>query len=531
MNYKRAIPLLLSTVMVGMSFSTDSFANDFLKKEKSNGETIVSNLDNMILEDDKEKSYLNLGEEKQEDGKITFPNAKANLGKSGILKISFINKKKVTYILNENNVETYDNNIEIPIREQCELNEVINSLNIYNDEKSDIFKISLISNDCDDITKKFTVTGEYRNSNKPENATDNNFDTYWQIGGYNGYLEFNNDNRLNVKSITGKTANSSIVVEGLKDGVWEKIGNTTVLNWNELTEVEIKDGIYDAFRVYSNGGEWSNFREVQIIGNEEVSDYAYMNIDNIQNKLIMGNYENDNGTLSFSNTIGVIIKPTNLYISFTKGFNTDVKTTWSKNKVQTTKNTKDIKIPIKTQAEFDEVIKSLRIKTNKTDLDFNIKLAELPAESAVTANKSAANGDIYYPTYDVSCAIDDDLDTHFASYSEDVYLQIDFNSPKKVDSISWRAYLAIGGKIKGYTGYAWEEIANVEYEDLPLEYEYSGADSIINNSKTINVKVKSGIYTKLRIYPDKYKSNGGARICDVVINGTQAEHFNYNYRN
>lgn len=38
------------------------------------------------------------------------------------------------------------------------------------------------------------------------------------IGGYNGYLEFNNDNRLNVKSITGKTSNSPTYVERLKKG-------------------------------------------------------------------------------------------------------------------------------------------------------------------------------------------------------------------------------------------------------------------------------------------------------------------------
>ncbi|HBG5343317.1 TPA: hypothetical protein KQG29_000661 [Clostridioides difficile] len=531
MNFKKAILLLLSTVMAGMSFSTNIFANGFLEKDISNRKTVVSNLNNKNLASIEEESYLNLGEEKQKDGKITFPNARANIGSSNTLKISFINKKKVTYILNENCVEVYDNNIEIPIEKQDELNEIINSLNVYNDEKADVLKISLISKNNKNITENFTVDGAYRGSNKPENAVDNNFDTYWQIGGYNGYLEFNNENRLNVKSITGKTANSSITVEGLKDDTWDKIGNSAVLKWNELTEVAIKDCIYDAFRVYSNGGEWSNFREVQIIGTDEVSDYVYINIDNIQNKLIMGNYENDNGKLSFSNVIGVIIKPTNLYISFTNGFNTNIKTTWSKNSIKTTKNTKDIKIPIKTQAEFDEVIKSLKIETNKTDLDFNIKLAELPIDSVVTTNKSVASGDIYYPTYDVNCAIDDALDTHFASYSENMYLQIDFNNPQEINSVLWRAYLATGGKIKGYTGYAWEEIANVEYEDLPLQYEYSGADSVVNNSKDINVKVKNGIYTKLRIYPDKCKSNGGARICDIAINGTQPEYSNYKYTN
>lgn len=36
------------------------------------------------------------------------------------------------------------------------------------------------------------------------------------IGGYNGYLEFNNDNGLNIKSITGKTSNSSTYVKRLK---------------------------------------------------------------------------------------------------------------------------------------------------------------------------------------------------------------------------------------------------------------------------------------------------------------------------
>ncbi|MFA8997910.1 immunoglobulin-like domain-containing protein [Clostridioides difficile] len=262
----------------------------------------------------------------------------------------------------------------------------------------------------------------------------------------------------------------------------------------------------------------------QIKKNNTTTETKNSSLDIILDKNIfdleMGEYKLDGDIITFPKAKGLTDGNTNIYISFNKGYNSLVRVKWVKNGKEMVESSKYVRIPIEGQTQLDEVLRTLKIEdTNKSKLDFDIKLADVPTGSKATTNDFFNNDPAMPGGYKADYTIDSNLFTHYASYINEAYVQIDFLEEKKINSLSIKQNKALGGRIQGNKDGKWTDIGTLEYKEVVEA-------STTEYGEISNVDVIEGMYSGIRFYPEQLRGGmRGSRVCDIAINETVPQKF------
>ncbi|MGO0862072.1 hypothetical protein, partial [Clostridioides difficile] len=202
------------------------------------------------------------------------------------------------------------------------------------------------------------------------------------------------------------------------------------------------------------------------------------------------------------------------------GYNSLVRVKWVKNGKEMVESSKYVRIPIEDQTQLDEVLRTLKIEdTNKSKLDFDIKLADVPTDSKATTNDFFNNDPAMPGGYKTDYTIDSNLFTHYSSYINEAYVQIDFLEEKKINSLSIKQNKALGGRIQGNKDGKWTDIGTLEYKEVVEA-------STTEYGEISNVDVIEGMYSGIRFYPEQLRGGmRGSRVCDIAINETVPQKF------
>lgn len=222
--------------------------------------------------------------------------------------------------------------------------------------------------------------------------------------------------------------------------------------------------------------------------------------------LYMGEYKNDDGTLSFPDSKGFIKEQSNLFFNFDGENNV---------KISYTKNGKDIEgityepslksrvinIRVENQEELDEVLKTLKIKCDG-NLNFSVKLTSMPS-GTITSNGIGQEE-----------ATDGNLNSHFRSNGQG-WWQLVFDEKINLDSINLTFGRKNGAEIQGLKNGEWIKIG--EAKDYTID---------LYSRDTQTIKLTEGIYDGIKIIP-KIADDGMSRLCEVSFDKTEAQSFNY----
>ncbi|MDB3084156.1 hypothetical protein C4097_06230, partial [Clostridioides difficile] len=222
--------------------------------------------------------------------------------------------------------------------------------------------------------------------------------------------------------------------------------------------------------------------------------------------LDMGEYKNDDGTLSFPDSKGFIKEQSNLFFNFDGENNV---------KISYTKNGKDIEgityepslksrvinIRVENQEELDEVLKTLKIKCDG-NVNFSVKLTSVP--SGTISSNGAGQEE----------AIDGDLRSHFRSDGQG-WWQLLFDEETELDVINLTFGRKNGAEIQGLKNGTWIKIG--EAEDYPID---------LYSRETQSVRVNKGVYNGIKVIP-KVSDDNMSRLCEISFDETKPQSFNY----
>ncbi|EGT3944934.1 TPA: DUF5011 domain-containing protein [Clostridioides difficile] len=203
--------------------------------------------------------------------------------------------------------------------------------------------------------------------------------------------------------------------------------------------------------------------------------------------LDMGKYVDTNGILTFPEAKGIVDNPTYLRFDFNRNVYENVTITYSLNSVENTLIGKNIKIPIRTQNELNEVLKTLRIDTkNNKKLGFDIILGGLPIYKSVEGVPSRL--------YKAERAVDGNNDSFYGAINKNnSTFTILFEDKTYIENVLIKANKKF--IIKGLKNGSWTKIGEGtpevekneskktvsvtagEYEGIRIEQAHSGVDS------------------------------------------------------
>ncbi|HDJ1466695.1 TPA: DUF5011 domain-containing protein [Clostridioides difficile] len=295
-----------------------------------------------------------------EDGSISFKdfNAKGNEVK---LLISFeknSDKNKISYMQNKQAVEK-KGDCEIDVNNETELNEILESIKIYYDNKTEnSASISLITNNNNSI------------ENVPEGiiaeggASDSVHTAENVFSGSNSFFISNSSNTLTLKNtkdiylngVAFLNGNSQTIIKGLKNGKWSDIGTHSS---NDFEMINLNSGYYDEVKFTSSSTldirnlylRYSDIKEnIKLDIKEEVAD-----------KIDLGKIEYSNGKITFKGATGRIQDKANISISS----KTNVGINYTLNGEEITKDGKEIIVEDLTQETLDEFLSDFSISYNE----------------------------------------------------------------------------------------------------------------------------------------------------------------------
>ncbi|HBH3700977.1 TPA: DUF5011 domain-containing protein [Clostridioides difficile] len=223
--------------------------------------------------------------------------------------------------------------------------------------------------------------------------------------------------------------------------------------------------------------------------------------------LHMGEYQDNNGILSFPSASGKLKEATYLRFDFNRNAYNDVTILYTLNSQEESITGKNVKIPVKNQTELDEVLKSLKINTNgNKKLGFTVLLGGLPILKSVEGKPSR----LYKPER----AIDGNNDSFYGAINQNnSTFTILFEDKTYIENILIKANKNF--TIEGLKDNAWKNIGN------------STTDSIeINGKKKINIE--KDIYDGI-IIKQKHSGLDSCTINEIEFNnGSVEEKINYN---
>lgn len=223
--------------------------------------------------------------------------------------------------------------------------------------------------------------------------------------------------------------------------------------------------------------------------------------------LHMGEYQYNNGILSFPSASGKLKEATYLRFDFNRNAYNDVTILYTLNSQEESITGKNVKIPVKNQTELDEVLKSLKINTNgNKKLGFTVLLGGLPILKSVEGKPSR----LYKPER----AIDGNNDSFYGAINQNnSTFTILFEDKTYIENILIKANKNF--TIEGLKDNSWKNIGN------------STTDSIeINGKKKINIE--KDIYDGI-IIKQKHSGLDSCTINEIEFNnGSVEEKINYN---
>ncbi|HEK4907876.1 TPA: DUF5011 domain-containing protein [Clostridioides difficile] len=295
-----------------------------------------------------------------EDGSISFKdfNAKGNEVK---LLISFeknSDKNKISYMQNKQAVEK-KGDCEIDVNNETELNEILESIKIYYDNKTEnSASISLITNNnnsIENVPKGIIAEG---------GASDSVHTAENVFSGSNSFFISNSSNTLTLKNtkdiylngVAFLNGNSQTIIKGLKNGKWSDIGTHSS---NDFEMINLNSGYYDEVKFTSSSTldirnlylRYSDIKEnIKLDIKEEVAD-----------KIDLGKIEYSNGKITFKGATGRIQDKANIGISS----KTNVEINYILNGEEITKDGKEIIVEDLTQETLDEFLSNFSISYNE----------------------------------------------------------------------------------------------------------------------------------------------------------------------
>ncbi|MCC0743957.1 DUF5011 domain-containing protein [Clostridioides sp. ZZV14-6044] len=459
-----------------------------------------------------EKISLDMGEYKNNDGILSFPDAKGYISNKTNLVFTFDGQSnvKINYIKNGVKKEgiTYEHSlksrvINIKIENQKELDEVLKSLEITCE--SDVnFEIKLAG------MPKGTISS---NGFEQDNAIDGDLGSHFRSDGQGWWqLLFDEETELDIVNLTFGRKNGA-EIQGLKNGTWIKIGEaedySIELYSRETQSVKVNKGVYSGIKVIPKISDDNMSRLCEISFDQtEPQNFKYNANTFYENlELNLGKFNDNNGILSFPNVNGKLKEATYLRFDFNRNAYNDVTVLYTLNSQEESVTGKNVKIPIKNQTELDEVLKSLKINTNgNKKLGFNVLLGGLPILKSIEGKPSR----LYKPER----AIDGNNDSFYGAINQNnSTFTILFEDKTYIENILIKANKNF--TIEGLKDNVWKTIGN------------STTDSVeINGKKKINVE--KDIYDGI-IIKQKHSGVDSCTINEIEFNnGSVEEKINYN---
>lgn len=366
MYNKKVTSILLSTVIASSTSLgiTPSNINVFADKP-----TYENN-----LQSENESISLHMGEYKDDNGILSFPNASGKLKEATYLRFDFnrnaYNDVTVLYTLNSQEESITGKNIKISIKNQTELDEVLKSLKINtNGNKKLGFNVLLGG-----LPTFKSVEGKPSRLYKPDRAIDGNNDTFYgAINQNNSTFTILFEDKTYIENILIK-ANKNFTIEGLKDNVWKTIGDSTTdsIEINGKKKINVEKDIYDGIIIKQkhSGVDSCTINEIEF-NNGSVEEKINYNSNvcslDLGNKVV-----NEDGSISFKdfNAKGNEVK---LLISFEKDSDKN-KISYMQNK-QAVEKKGDCEIDVNNETELKEILESIKIYyDNKTENSASISL-------------------------------------------------------------------------------------------------------------------------------------------------------------
>ncbi|HDF4164079.1 hypothetical protein BGT96_15790 [Clostridioides difficile] len=366
MYNKKVTSILLSTVIASSTSLgiTPSNINVFADKP-----TYENN-----LQSENESISLHMGEYKDDNGILSFPNASGKLKEATYLRFDFnrnaYNDVTVLYTLNSQEESITGKNIKISIKNQTELDEVLKSLKINtNGNKKLGFNVLLGG-----LPTFKSVEGKPSRLYKPERAIDGNNDTFYgAINQNNSTFTILFEDKTYIENILIK-ANKNFTIEGLKDNVWKTIGDSTTdsIEINGKKKINVEKDIYDGIIIKQkhSGVDSCTINEIEF-NNGSVEEKINYNSNvcslDLGNKVV-----NEDGSISFKdfNAKGNEVK---LLISFEKNSDKN-KISYMQNK-QVVEKKGDCEIDVNNETELNEILESIKIyHDNNTENSASISL-------------------------------------------------------------------------------------------------------------------------------------------------------------
>lgn len=474
MYNKKVTSILLSTIIASStSLVTPSNINVFADSKQ----VYKNNLN--------EKFSLDMGEYKNNNGILSFPDAKGYISNKTNLVFTFDGQSnvKINYIKNGVKKEgiTYEPSlksrvINVKIENQKELDEVLKSLEITC--KNDVnFEIKLAG------MPKGTISS---NGIGQEEALDGDLGSHFRSDGQGWWqLLFNEELELDTVNLTFGRKNGAEVFGLTKNGDWVKIGKADnypiELYSRETQSVKVTKGIYNGIKVVPEISDDNMSRLCEISFNQtEPQKFKY-------SKLSMGEYVNTNGILTFPEAKGIVDNPTYLRFDFNRNAYEDVTITYSLNSVENTLTGKNIKIPVKTQNELNEVLKTLKVNTKgNKKLGFDVILGGLPLYQSIEGVPSRL--------YKAERAVDGNTDSFYGAINKNNSIfTILFEDETYIENVLIKANKNF--TIKGLKNGSWTKIGDGtpelekneskkrvsvtvgEYEGIRIEQTHTGLDS------------------------------------------------------
>lgn len=295
-----------------------------------------------------------------EDGSISFKdfNAKGNEVKLSISFEKNSDKNKISYMQNKQAVEK-KGDCEIDVNNETELNEILESIKIYYDNKTEnSASISLITNNnnsIENVPKGIIAEG---------GASDSVHTAENVFSGSNSFFISNSSNTLTLKNtkdiylngVAFLNGNSQTIIKGLKNGKWSDIGTHSS---NDFEMINLNSGYYDEVKFTSSSTldirnlylRYSDIKEnIKLDIKEEVAD-----------KIDLGKIEYSNGKITFKGATGRIQDKANISISS----KTNVGINYTLNGEEITKDGKEIIVEDLTQETLDEFLSNFSISYNE----------------------------------------------------------------------------------------------------------------------------------------------------------------------
>ncbi|HBE9726958.1 TPA: DUF5011 domain-containing protein [Clostridioides difficile] len=366
MYNKKVISILLSTVIASSTSLNITLSNINVFADKP---TYKNN-----LQSESENILLHMGEYKDDNGILSFPNASGKLKEATYLRFDFnrnaYNDVTVLYTLNSQEESVTGKNVKIPIKNQTELDEVLKSLKINtNGNKKLGFNVLLGG-----LPILKSIEGKPSRLYKPERAIDGNNDTFYgAINQNNSTFTILFEDKTYIENILIK-ANKNFTIEGLKDNVWKTIGNSTTdsVEINGKKKINVEKDIYDGIIIKQkhSGVDSCTINEIEF-NNGSVEEKINYNLNvcslDLGNKVV-----NEDGSVSFKdfNVKGNEVK---LLISFEKDSDKN-KISYMQNK-QAVEKKGDCEIDVNNETELNEILESIKIyHDNKTENSVSISL-------------------------------------------------------------------------------------------------------------------------------------------------------------